>query len=541
MGQLVLALTLGHNSSAVAIRDNEVLGGYEEERLTMEKSDSRFPVRSIEKLKALYGDFDAVCVSHWFPNGELSMRLVNKYWDPVTLAKLAPNCEVYNASDGNTSHHDCHAASAAVFAGKDFPNESIVLVADGFGTLGEHLSIYKKSGFETKLVTRLYGFNLSLGLFYQYATKFCGMKMHQHEYKMLAYETHLDDIVAPSAKQKIDDYVDSYSQAYVGYINNGKQEQNLLSLPETDRDVDRTLRNYLSLYSGYTVTSRIKILVSYFAQRHLENVIAYVLRKIRPVNLIVAGGIFYNVKLNHILCEMVPGKFCAMPLAGDQGAGLGAYEIAFGRLKWPEHLFWGHREIDGKVGATTGITVTANWPGKVSEALGSRGIVNLVRGSMEFGPRALCNTSTLALPTKINAEVINRMNDRTNEMPFALVMTEQQAKESLDGVDRVHKSLEYMIMARRVKPTKVRNFESGIHYYPASDTYTCRPQITKDPILCALLRQYGPLINTSWNYHGVPIVYDTESLLHTHGMETQRMNEIGLTGITTVVDEEVCR
>ena len=43
-------------------------------------------------------------------------------------------------------------------------------------------------------------------------------------------------------------------------------------------------------------------------------------------NVIVCGGPFYNVKLNNSIFEAIDGLFCAMPLAGDQGAAIGLYD-----------------------------------------------------------------------------------------------------------------------------------------------------------------------------------------------------------------------
>jgi predicted NodU family carbamoyl transferase len=150
---------------------------------------------------------------------------------------------------------------------------------------------------------------------------------------------------------------------------------------------------------------------------------------------------------------------------------------------------------------------------------------------MEFGPRALCNTSTLSLPTLQNAEFINKMNDRTNEMPFALVMTDGQAKDLFEDIDKIHRSLEYMIVTRRFKRGKQVGLEGGAHYYPLQDMYTCRPQITRDPLMVSLLEEFGPLINTSFNYHGQPIVYDQKTIEAAHENESKYYN------ITTIVEE----
>jgi hypothetical protein len=76
-----------------------------------------------------------------------------------------------------------------------------------------------------------------------------------------------------------------------------------------------------------------------------------------------------------------------------------------------------------------------------------------------------------------------------------------------------------MIVTRRFKPGKQVGLEGGAHYYPLQDVYTCRPQITHDPMMVSLLEELGPLINTSFNYHGVPIVYGQEQIENSHRLE----------------------
>jgi predicted NodU family carbamoyl transferase len=262
-----------------------------------------------------------------------------------------------------------------------------------------------------------------------------------------------------------------------------------------------------------------RVMTSYFAQFLVEVIMVGLLGMFAPKNLILVGGVFFNVKLNKILCDIVPGKTCVMPLAGDQGAGLGVYQQYLHGLKWPGHLFWGKRDpfTDPNI---PGIEIY-NDPkisyDSVAYELDKKGKVNLVRGAMEFGPRTLCNTSTLAIPTAANAAAINAMNQRTNEMPFALVMTQAQAEDLFVDLDRVHRSLEYMIITREFKWNKGdSSLIGGAHYYPIQDVYTCRPQITSEPEMVKLLEHFGPLINTSFNFHGQPIVYDLNQIIYNH-------------------------
>lgn len=510
-----MIITLGHNSSAILVEDGKILFGIEEERLSGIKSDSMFPIRSIEKLRSLYPipENSPICVSHWFLDGQLPGK--NKYWDPDYLRDKFPRTEILGLDKRDFTHHDAHRLSAEVFAGPEFPKDHHTFVVDGFGTEGECYSVYHGP----ILVHRFHGYDASIGLFYQYATAFCDMKMHQHEYKMLAYEVQIHTVIGQQARERIDELVDRYSEDWYHVMS--RKESSLTDLVKTQSKVGEDLQRLIGKIDD--VYKR-RIVASYATQRHTENVIRNLFNQFQPENLLVVGGVFFNVKINSMLADLTPGKFCVMPLAGDQGAGLGVYERNFHNLQWSGHLFWGQRTL--KEFKQPGIEVL-DTELELQESIayhlqGEGGIVNVVRGAMEFGPRALCNTTTLAIPSLQNAALINKMNDRTNEMPFALVITRDQLKDYFEDTEKVHQSLEYMIVTRRFEFGAYEGLEGGAHYYPIEDHFTCRPQVTDDPMMVTLLEEFGPLINTSFNYHGQPIVYDAPSIDWAHMMERKR-------------------
>ena len=58
-------------------------------------------------------------------------------------------------------------------------------------------------------------------------------------------------------------------------------------------------------------------------------------------------------------------------------------------------------------------------------------VIGLVRGRMEFGPRALCNRSIIYKTSDRSAnDWLNKRMNRTEFMPFAPVMTDIQAEKS---------------------------------------------------------------------------------------------------------------
>lgn len=524
-----LALTLGHNSSAVLIQDGEIICGYEQERFSTKKSDSSYPAEAISRINELFplpSDTN-ICMGHWFLDHKLPLS--NKYWNPGHLLTLCPKANLLSI-DREFSHHDSHLESAIVFAGSDFAPTYTAIVADGFGSSGECISVYEVFGKSYRLLQRWFGFEKSLGMLYQYATAFLSMKMHNHEYKMLAYETHIYRLGINT--DKLDTVVDSIVTGWVENLFPPKFHSatdpvaSIDALPRVQEAIDKMLTSILMDTDSQDVDLFTKrCIVSYSVQRIVEKVMSIILQTYKTDDLLLVGGLFYNVKLNSLLAKQVTGRTCIMPLAGDQGAGLGVYNRYFGDLKWPNHLLWGKRNL--KFSADDDymkvLPTMADAMPSIRQELRSVGLVNLVRGAMEFGPRALCNTTTLAIPRHNIGALVNEMNSRTNEMPFALVMSQEQANELFVDVDKIHKSLEYMICTRDFKPGAQINVYGGAHYYANTQTFTCRPQITNDPYILTLVKEFGPLINTSFNFHGVPIVFDEPTIKHTHYMQRRTM------------------
>jgi hypothetical protein len=66
------------------------------------------------------------------------------------------------------------------------------------------------------------------------------------------------------------------------------------------------------------------------------------------------------------------------------------------------------------------------------------------------------------------------------------------------------------------------------HRYPeplGTATYTGRPQVIdeRDSFMFDILTELGhPLINTSFNFHGQPIAFDSEQVIKNHVMQYER-------------------
>lgn len=526
-----MVLTLGHNASAIVVQNGHIIGGYEEERFSNIKSDSAFPNQSIERLMYHFGKhYDDVCVGHWFTSGMIS---ANKYINYPVLESLSGG-RIHSIQPGIT-HHDSHLLSAKVFAEHyNFPKSYMAIVADGFGTFGECITLYDCDHQGHRIINRFFGYGKSLGMLYQYTTAYLGMKMHNHEYKLLGYEAHIREALTDTEIEFMNSIIFSDSSTWV----------KSLMKEDIDRDTDPVVNKAALAATQHEVANRLdsileqlektqcsledkRIIIAYYVQGIVESVVSSLVDLYKPKNLLVSGGLFYNVKLNSLLADRVQ-KFCVMPLAGDQGAGLGVYHAIHGDLKWPGHLAWGHRSLHNTEGdrIVTFDSDNDDYYSRIANQLQCDGMINIVRGSMEFGPRSLCNTATIAIPTMRMVNCINEMNDRTTVMPMAPAMTREQVSRMLKDSHKIYGSLEYMVATRQIQPEYVELLEGAAHHYPINDTWTCRPQIVSqdDTLMSKLLNDFGPLINTSFNFHGVPIAFEKESIEFSHQKQNEKRN-----------------
>ena len=318
-----LLLTLGHNSSAILVDGERVVCGYEEERLSGVKSDSSFPSLSIKKILEFYPQakiqVDEVCISHWFWSWDL---VENKYYQPKFIKANFPKAKVTSV-DYNNTHHDLHAKSLWNFLDGD--QLGLTIVADGFGNFGECLSIY----YDGKLKHRSYEVSRSLGIMYQYAIRYLGMKENQDEYKLLGYEQNASEAFKTNIKSVI---VEVTYELYSKLTDRIPMKHDMLA------ELDKAWNFWRVTFSEIDDGEQDRAKIAYFVQQVLENTMMNIIQDYDCKNIKVTGGVFYNVKLNNLILRYVD-KFEAHPLAGDQGCALGFTNVRY------DNLFWGARFV----------------------------------------------------------------------------------------------------------------------------------------------------------------------------------------------------
>lgn len=583
-----LLITLGHGASAIFV-DNTTekpnIIGYEQERLSRIKADSQFPIDAINEIKLNVEPHKikgcTILISHWFNFTE--NNIPNKYISQNDIYWLKQISTDIKFVSPEFTHHDAHAYSAYAFYKYYCKKEQVqinhtpvyCIVADGFGNNEEVFSIYSvdllNAEEKPKCIHRVYGYENSLGLFYQYATSFVGMKENQDEYKFLGYEAHINEVVDLETIDKIHTY---YINSTVhNFIDNLLNHTEKISFENTNCIIDSSklegVKNFW--YSIFTKllkatntekndSFKARCIIAYFIQQTVEYVLCEIIQNFGISNLCVAGGCFYNVKLNNRLLNTVSGYFSAMPLAGDQGAAIGMYEaeecvnmFPFDTLSFGKRRLYNFKKLVKDKSSITYISKAQfvyDYEGVVKMIAGhiaNGEIVDLVTGDMEFGPRALCNTSTIFLPTTENVKCNNIMNKRNEVMPCAPICTYENAIALFDknNIDRVIGSNRFMICTHEYKRGYSNQYGGVMHKKTLEDnTYTGRPQIVEEgTLMYNVLKKVEELtdtkclVNTSFNAHGNPIVFDTTEIMQNFNFQVEH-SKPGKSPILIVIDNK---
>lgn len=566
-----LLITLGHGSSAIYIDDEKkTVIGYEQERLSGIKADSQFPKDAINEIINNIGYMEMkgcnIFISHWFNHQDSPADILyNKYIqeiDAMNLKALSSNIMQVNKS---FSHHDAHAYSALSFLKYNRPSynkETYTIVADGFGNNEEVLSVYKSEMndiMSPKLVLRVSDYRASLGLMYQYATSFCGMKENQDEYKFLGYESHIDEILSLEMIDTLDFYIEDNVKILESFVRRETlkkpadrtvcKECNPNVLIDTDALIDVRMHWYdvfkevLNIVNVDVINDsyRVRCIIAYFIQQSIEIFFVRLINEFSMQNVCLAGGCFYNVKLNNTILHHIAGNLCIMPLAGDQGAAIGMYTAFARKIFNFGNLCFGKRRLYNieKYERDNIKVVNLKTPGilqSIARDICDGNIINIVRENMEFGPRALCSTSSLFLPTAENVARNNTMNRRNEVMPCAPVILSGNAHTMFYSKDlsRVIGSSKYMICTFDYIKKYSKQYGGVMHKKPLENVYTGRPQIiepdyidTENDFMYNLLAAVEDicdakcLVNTSFNAHGRPIVFDTMDIIHNFNFQCE--------------------
>ncbi len=545
---ITLGICNAETASACCFKDGELIAAASEERFSRVKMDESFPIRSIEYVLGEAGvnltDIDQVAYA-WgkgFQEELLptyvarAVELAEE--DKTALDIFSERIRIETERDEANKnefkgwfdehfpapgqpplitcfHHEAHAYSACLLSPYQ---RALVLTADARGDY-ESVTCWLYDTASESVIRKIYSSTSSdsPGFFYGRITGLLGFKPCRHEGKITGLAAHGDPKNAIGLMQGMIDFEDGELKAKLGDLYR----------PFYTNYSD-ALKNEISRYSREDIAAA--------AQQHLEDLLCKIVihvcekHEIKDIPLVCAGGIFGNVKANQTLKELPHIKqMFIQPQMGDGGLCLGAAAYAQHsaglKISPMTHVYLGPSiDVDeiNKQPSDVLQKITVEQPENTAdelvEDLSSGKVVGLVRGRMEFGPRALCYRSILYKTSDQSCnKLLNERLHRTEFMPFAPVTTTELAEKAFIGF--LESDITFNFMTSTVNCTD--EFSSKCSAVTHIDG-TARPHVIRkdsDPFMWDVVSQWFEktgeyaLINTSFNTHEEPIICTVDDAL----------------------------
>ncbi len=542
----ILSIHFGlHDSSAALFEDYRVVAAVQRERLIRKKKAGGSPKECVDEVLSIGGlnrrDVDVVVFSRAeftrslfktgffrkIRDGLKGKSTINRDLSTVMI-KAGTSCpsdvldilallQFYDlplmAEVMFSNHHYAHALPALFFT--DW-GEALLYTADG---AGDNVN-YSHRIFKDGEITTLFGDDRwlhkpyridSLARAYANVTEALGFRPLHHEGKITG-------LAAYGKATLKNDFQSHFSFDKDGLINSDFPNGSVM------REKFMALCNKASREdAAASIQEFVEDMIVQSVGRLMET------HKVRKLGL--AGGLFANVKLNQRLTENggVDEVFVVPPM-GDEGMVIGGplqYLLERDGLNsWLEKrhrlddVYWGRgfgtSTGSQMLGFSPKIEKLNGEPVKTAANLLKDGkAVAIVSQRMEFGPRALGARTIMASPERrdIN-DSLNARLDRSEFMPFAPVVAEEDARNIFDITNANAYASRFMTITCDVKPEWAARIPAVVHV-----DNTARPQIIRRPdnplyydILGSFKAQTGlPVaINTSFNVHEEPIVNTPE-------------------------------
>ena len=554
----ILGINAFHGDASVAlVKDGELAGAVEEERLNRRKHCAGFPSLAAKAVLAQAGvapgELQHVAVSR-DPKANLHKkilfavqkrpsftklvkdRLANvakvRGVDETLAAALGVERKALKAKFHAVEHHKSHISSA--FFVSPF-EEAACLSIDGFG---DFVSTMRGVGRDRKLeIIDRVEFPHSAGLFYTAVTQFLGFHRYGEEWKMMG--------LAPYGKPL---HVEKLRQV-IRPVDGGHFELNLDYFRHHTDGVEMTWDDG-SPHLGLVFSPKLAELlgpardpedpeffgkwadIAHSAQVVYEEIFFHVLedlqRRTGLDKLALAGGCALNSVANGKVFERTKFReIYVQPAAGDDGTAIGAaFYVEHAVLDRPRRFVmrdaytgfdFDDQEIETAIEKARGngwdpaIDVRRLDDGElyrqVAAAAAGGKVVGWFQGRMEFGPRALGNRSIVADPRRADMkDILNkRIKHRETYRPFAPSVLEEKASQIFERSE----PSPFMLLVYKVRQEQRARIPAVTHVDDTGRLQTV--SATTNPRYHALIsefeRQTGvPLmLNTSFNEHE-PIV-----------------------------------
>ena len=548
--------TAFHDNSAALTKDGKVIFAASEERYSRIKHDKNFPILSIKEAlsfsKISKKDINIIAVG--YPNRlfllpflgpnlfDLFVIVLNwikgrKLLFVLDVLKILYGEIVQNSKAVKArsflkkkelvyvSHHQSHAASAYFTSGY---SGCLAVCMDAFGPKlsGQLVSgaVYLCKDSKIGEPLEEIAVNSSIGLFYTAVTQALGFTPGDGEGKTMGLAAYGNSSKVYVPLSKIAPHF-----KFGKWLSSPYWAEMFFSI----RKEFRPIFNSLPIEELISRSGRENVAAS--AQRILEEEVVkyfrYLVERYKETDLVLAGGLFLNVKMNKSISEIrgVKGIY-VQPNAGDGGAALGAalqvYSEKYGFTRTPsavKDVSWGSGFTESKV-----LKVLRKYKKKiffrkykeipkiVARELVAGKVVGWFQGRSEWGPRALGYRSVLIDPRRmdIKEKLNNTLKNREWFMPFAPSILEEYGNDYFLN----YKKSPFMTTAFDVKKKKVKEIQAAIHV-----DNTARPNTvsnTANPFYYKIIKEFYGLtgipviLNTSFNKHGLPIVNSPEDAIN---------------------------
>lgn len=523
-----------HNSAASVVIDGKLVASVEEERISRIKCDNAYPTGAIAEVLSIAGitpqDVNVVALANLSRKdqkpyldklfarvgalGKHDAELRKFYWKHQLeryVRALRPRKKVQEVFAGKpvhtVEHHQAHAASA--YYASPFGDERVgVITLDGAGDFSWG-SVWVGEGGKMREVLHLSYLN-SIGLLYSAVTHHLGFIAGRHEGKVLGLaafgqsEPFLSRLLAHTNPDNWDELFDA----------------TLTRVPL--RPVSPMGREVLQKLCGDLSREDIAAGLQAYTEQMICRWIQAQVEQLGVSKLVLAGGVFSNVKLNQRILALPPvDNVYVHPNMGDGGLASGAAFEVYSRLHnglRPElaPVYLGtqiNRENALLALQTLGVAYEEpeNLALAAARLLAAGKVVARADGGMEYGPRALGNRTVMAPchDASIN-QWLNKKFARTEFMPFAPVVLEEHAKVYFPDWEETQIAARFMTMTYDASELAKQNIPAAVHV-----DGTARPQVIRradNPGYYDILQAYCALtgvasvINTSFNMHEEPIV-----------------------------------
>lgn len=415
-------------------------------------------------------------------------------------------------------HHTCHARSTYHGLSRD-DEPALIFTADGSGDgLSATVTVAGRGRWERIAATPV---EASLGGIYSNTTRFLGMKILEHEHKVMGLAAYCKG------------YQEDVYQRIFAHVINLDSQNPLIFRATMDSP------HFYDYLTKHAVGERFDNIAGAVQQLLEERITAWIREGVRKTgirNIFTSGGLFMNVKLNKRIQEMEElERIHFLPSCGDESNPIGAaYALTVargGKTEPLDNLYLGvsySKQMLSDFVDSQGlreryvVTEPADIEETIAELLAQREVVARFSGRCEWGARSLGNRAILAHPSHFESfYIVNDLIKRRDFwMPFAPSILDSAAHRYLDGYNPEKVESLYMINAFMATRLGADQLRAAMHQADS----TIRPQVVKlsdNPEYYRMIKAFerktgvGAVLNTSLNLHGYPLAASPEQALYT--------------------------